>query len=43
MVEGHYPGLGFAALDDKERNLYALNVNGYKKRECCIKMENSRR
>jgi FkbH-like protein len=37
MVKEHYSNLGFLELDDKERNLYSLNVSSFIEKECYIK------
>lgn len=36
MVEDHYLNLDFTDLNDAEKNLYSLNVDSYKERECYI-------
>ena len=37
MVKEHYSNLGFLELDDKERNLYSVNVSSFVEKECYIK------
>ncbi|WP_059369160.1 HAD-IIIC family phosphatase [Treponema endosymbiont of Eucomonympha sp.] len=41
MVEGHYPGMGFAAVADVERKLYGLDVDTYADKQCFIKRINN--
>lgn len=36
MVADHYTGLGFIALPDAERSLFALDVEAYQPKECFI-------
>ena len=36
MVENHYPGLGFNAMDSPGYPLYELHVGDYDMKECYI-------
>jgi len=36
MVEGHYPSLGFAAVEGSDTALYSLDIESFAERECYI-------